>query len=513
MVLNTGSSSLIELVLESSTIPRSLRLLDVAAQHGAVNVVRSLTKSPIGREKIPYLLQLRNQWGETALHILAALPHTASLDILRLLKECCSEGDSWATIEQLEDNWKRSAYTVAVECSNHLVLASGLLSPQSQSLEEAGEVQAQGAAAQGETRARVEIVTAEFLEAQRRFQQRRAEAEAEAEAERGAGGEEEEEVVANGIFAPAAAAAVASSSSSSSSSSRPTRAGPPLPSLFEFPLDRARLADVLLTTDEEGLTSRDIFGNTLLHKLLHWRDFEAASVLVSRAAGCGGATLQRLLQTRDGEGRTPWELSLSLDPGLEPPPELYASLQTEREKGETVKMLAALDLSGLWARRGRAYGVAGTVVHGEKRGRVLGYPTANLGQVGDQAIPPAGVYAGWLHGRNVQYPAAISVGDSPSFEGQRAVSIEAHCLVPPPGQQAVQPRQGAVDPSSAAWIDLYGLEVTVFFGHYLRGMAKYEGPMWLEDLLAQMEKDCRETERLTRGRGPFDAMAEIDEER
>jgi len=141
MVLNTGSSSLIELVLESSTIPRSLRLLDVAAQHGAVNVVRSLTKSPIGREKIPYLLQLRNQWGETALHILAALPHTASLDILRLLKECCSEGDSWATIEQLEDNWKRSAYTVAVECSNHLVLASGLLSPQSQSLKEAGEVQ------------------------------------------------------------------------------------------------------------------------------------------------------------------------------------------------------------------------------------------------------------------------------------------------------------------------------------------------------------------------------------
>jgi hypothetical protein len=268
-----------------------------------------------------------------------------------------------------------------------------------------------------------------------------------------------------------------------------------------------------MTTDEEGLMSRDVFGNTLLHKLLHWRDFEAASVLVSRAAGCGGATLQRLLQMRDGEGRTPWELSLALGPGLQPPPKLYASLQTEQEKEETVKMLAALDLSGLWAMRGRAYGVSGTVVHGEKRGRVLGYPTANLGQVGDQAMPPAGVYAGWLHGRDVQYPAAISVGDSPTFEGQRAVSIEAHCLVPPPGQQAVQPRQGAVDPSSAAWIDLYGLEVTVYFGHYLRGMTKFEGPTWLEELLAQMEEDCRETERLTRGRGPLDAMAQIDGER
>jgi Riboflavin kinase len=81
------------------------------------------------------------------------------------------------------------------------------------------------------------------------------------------------------------------------------------------------------------------------------------------------------------------------------------------------------------------------------------------------------------------------------------VSVEAHCLVP--GQEGGHP--GPTDPSSAAWLDLYGLKVTVFFGYYLRGMVKYEGATWLEELLSQMEKDCSDTMRLTGGRGPHDA--------
>lgn len=495
MVLSTGSASLVELVLEGSTNPRGHRLLDIAAQHGSLNVMRSLTKSPIGREKVPRLLQLRNQWGETALHILAALPHIASIDIMRLLKECCSDGE-WATVEQLEDNWKRSAYTVATECSNRLVLDSGLLSPQQaqNNTVEEGRGDGEVPLVQG-TGARIQLITSEFLEAQRRFQQRRAEAETKAE-----------KVVEKGIFAPAPAPpAAAAPTPPSAKEASLRRAGPPLPSLFEYPLDRARLSDALRSADEEGLLSRDMFGNTLLHKVLHWGDAEAAALILSRAAGCGGAALQRLLQARGGDGLTPGEIAQSLGPNALPPSLCSALQGGQREREETSKMLAALDLPGLWERLGHPFCVSGTVVHGEKRGRQLGYPTANLGEMDqDQApMPPAGVYAGWLQRScdGAVYSAAISVGDSPTFEGERAVSVEAFCLIP--GQEGGH--QGPTDPSSAAWIDLYGLKVTVFFGFFLRGMVKYEGATWLKELLAQMEKDCLETRRLTGGRGPHDA--------
>jgi len=275
--------------------------------------------------------------------------------------------------------------------------------------------------------------------------------------------------------------------------------------LFEYPLDRARLSDALSSTDEEGLLSRDMFGNTLLHKVLHWGDAEAAALILSRAAGCGGAALQRILQAQGGDGLTPGEIAQSLGPNALPPSLCSALQGGQREREESAKTLAALDLISLWERLGHPYCVSGTVVHGEKRGRQLGYPTANLGEMDqDQAsMPPAGVYAGWLQRSSdgAVYSAAISVGDSPTFEGERAVSVEAFCLIP--GQEGGH--QGPTDPSSAAWIDLYGLKVTVFFGYFLRGMVKYEGATWLKELLAQMEKDCLETRRLTGGRGPRDA--------
>jgi len=117
----------------------------------------------------------------------------------------------------------------------------------------------------------------------------------------------------------------------------------------------------------------------------------------------------------------------------------------------------------------------GIVVHGEKRGREIGYPTANLGNIEGQTIPADGVYAGWLTvGLNV-WPAAISIGTNPTFEGERGRQVEAYAL----------DQEG---------LDLYDKKATIEFGWYLRPTLKFDG---LEPLLEQMKKDCDTARKLT----------------
>lgn len=72
--------------------------------------------------------------------------------------------------------------------------------------------------------------------------------------------------------------------------------------------------------------------------------------------------------------------------------------------------------------------VSGIVVHGAARGRELGYPTANLTPESEGLIPADGVYAGWLTDAGTRYPAAISVGDNPTFEGVPKKQVEAYVL-------------------------------------------------------------------------------------
>ncbi len=75
---------------------------------------------------------------------------------------------------------------------------------------------------------------------------------------------------------------------------------------------------------------------------------------------------------------------------------------------------------------GRPYRLAGTVVEGAKRGRTIGFPTANLGGV-ETLVPAAGVYAGraWVDDR--AYPAAANIGPNPTF-GEDARKIEIHLI-------------------------------------------------------------------------------------
>jgi riboflavin kinase / FMN adenylyltransferase len=78
---------------------------------------------------------------------------------------------------------------------------------------------------------------------------------------------------------------------------------------------------------------------------------------------------------------------------------------------------------------GRDPSIEGKVVHGDGRGRELGFATANLEPAPHSALPATGVYAGRAHVEGGSWPAAISVGFNPTFsDDRRRVRIEAHLL-------------------------------------------------------------------------------------
>ena len=123
----------------------------------------------------------------------------------------------------------------------------------------------------------------------------------------------------------------------------------------------------------------------------------------------------------------------------------------------------------------RPHRLDGIVVHGEKRGREIGYPTANLGDLEHQTIPADGVYAGWLSVGIDRWPAAISIGTNPTFAGVRGRQVEAYAL-------------------DQVGLDLYTKAATIEFGWRLRDTLTFDG---LEPLLVQMAKDCAKARELT----------------
>ncbi|MEJ7795706.1 MAG: bifunctional riboflavin kinase/FAD synthetase [Nocardioides sp.] len=135
--------------------------------------------------------------------------------------------------------------------------------------------------------------------------------------------------------------------------------------------------------------------------------------------------------------------------------------------------LTAGDVAGAAEALGRPFAVRGEVVVGEKRGRGLGYPTANVPIAPGMAAPADGVYAGWLTRLDTgdRYPAAISVGTNPTFAGDRERRVEAYAL-------------------DRDDLELYGVEVEVAFVDRLRGMIRFDG---IEPLLETMADDVRRT--------------------
>lgn len=117
-----------------------------------------------------------------------------------------------------------------------------------------------------------------------------------------------------------------------------------------------------------------------------------------------------------------------------------------------------------------------TVVHGDARGRELGFPTANLGPEIEGIRPADGVYAGWAVVDGVRYHAAISVGANVTFDPEGTPRVEAY-LIDFDG-------------------DLYGKRIEVQFARRLRGMVAFSG---IEMLIARMREDVRETREILAG--------------
>jgi riboflavin kinase/FMN adenylyltransferase len=124
----------------------------------------------------------------------------------------------------------------------------------------------------------------------------------------------------------------------------------------------------------------------------------------------------------------------------------------------------------------RPHQLVGPVIHGEKRGRQIGYPTANIQVRENATIPSDGVYAGWLTVGTHRWPAAISIGTNPTFDGVRGRQVESYAL-------------------DEKDLDLYDKIAKVEFGWRLRDTIKFSG---LDSLLAQMKIDCDKARELTR---------------
>ncbi len=123
---------------------------------------------------------------------------------------------------------------------------------------------------------------------------------------------------------------------------------------------------------------------------------------------------------------------------------------------------------------GRPHRIVGEVVHGDHRGRELGFPTANMSPDSLGLIPADGVYAGWLtrldrplEDVDRTMPAAISVGTNPTFEGRRARRVESYVL-------------------DRTDLDLYGEMVMVEFVEHIRPTLRFDS---IEALLEAMNDD------------------------
>ena len=167
------------------------------------------------------------------------------------------------------------------------------------------------------------------------------------------------------------------------------------------------------------------------------------------------------------------------------------SAQWLREHGHHVEVVAPFtidghDLHSSEARRlitagevehanrllGREYSMAGPVEAGERVGRQLGFPTANIGVEPNKLIPALGAYAGRARTPDGDFIAALSVGYRPTFGGTQ-LRVEAFLL----------DFEG----------DLYQKRLVLSFASYLHGDIRFPSP---DELVAQLKRDVEDTRRI-----------------
>ena len=116
---------------------------------------------------------------------------------------------------------------------------------------------------------------------------------------------------------------------------------------------------------------------------------------------------------------------------------------------------------------GRAYSITGTIVHGEQRGRKLGFPTANIELLhGEMAVPAPGVYAVTASIEGSIYEGMGNIGNNPTFNDVEHARLEVNLF--------------------NCSGDLYGKTMSVQFHKYIRAEKKFSG---VEELCRQIEED------------------------
>ncbi|MBW4079300.1 MAG: bifunctional riboflavin kinase/FAD synthetase [Acidobacteria bacterium] len=135
------------------------------------------------------------------------------------------------------------------------------------------------------------------------------------------------------------------------------------------------------------------------------------------------------------------------------------------------QFLQATDLEKANQTLGRPFTLRGAVVHGDARGRELGYPTANLKVHSRQILPGLGIYAGAVRTNDAKWwPGAVSVGTRPQFYVDGSILVEVHI----PGFSG----------------DLYDQEIDIALLERLRGELVFTG---VKELVSQIERDVEQS--------------------
>lgn len=220
--------------------------------------------------------------------------------------------------------------------------------------------------------------------------------------------------------------------------------------VLQYPTDKALL----------NLTAREFFDQFVIHHLNAVGLVEGPNFYFGKGRSGDGETLRQFCSET---GRFLEILSPAEQNGT-----LVSSSQI-RQALESGDVEAASQFLG------RPYSIQGTVVEGDRRGRTIGFPTANLSQI-ETLIPAHGVYAAHAIDVNAQgthaarHLAAVSIGPNPTFDQAGAApavpKVEAHLL----------DFQG----------DLYGKEFELQFLTHIRGLRKFSG---VDELQSQIQKD------------------------
>ena len=131
------------------------------------------------------------------------------------------------------------------------------------------------------------------------------------------------------------------------------------------------------------------------------------------------------------------------------------------------KLILEGDVASARQLLGRPHRVSGEVVHGDHRGREIGFPTANVDVPKQLIIPSDGIYSGLVYTLDEVFPAAISIGTNPTFAGVVDRRVEAYVL----------------DRND---LNLYGQVISVDFIEHVREMETFDG---IESLLVAMNRD------------------------